>query len=1266
MAGKGREVADAYIEVHGDLSKFRKDLMKAKASAREAGEKYGDEFADGFQKRASDGIRKDKDSIIDAIYSGNTVDWDRAFGQFDSKNLDEAKRKMLDFMNDMKETGVMSGEQFEAVSEKVEEAARSVDAASDAERRHNLLVSDGRKVKMAAALEYARQEATKKALIASSREELDRFNRSFDGMKIASEDRIFEKNWRRLHDFMSGADVGPNLKSIQDTEKFKAEMLKTAEAARTMGRAANGEFGHMQSVISKIIPEIDGVNTSLDTGGKKTGIMSRLTSKMQTSWARMDGTVRMVISLIAAASGPMAAGLSGLAAGGTGLVSSLALAAAAAIPLGAAMVGVGVAIALAATAMKDMKKQFPGINKGIKEIDKAWSDQAKSFGKQWGPALSTFLQTFADKLAKYDFGTPMGKAVSEVTKAFTGVLNSPGFDALMKALSTDLPKAVEGFGKGLAGMVGGLSSLLAGAAPVAAQLGKDFEGWGEKFSASMESMRKSGKLQEVFEKARESLLAVLDLTGSLGSALGTVFMTGADSGNRMLTTLTGLVDKWNAWMKTDAGQKAMLEWFENGERIVKSFKPVIVGLAEALDKLVTPHSITQFENLMKSVGGLLPILADLLLVVSNLGILNIIADLFLMVGEAIQPLLGPLGEITKSLGKYLSDAVKALKPMLEAIGKALLPMIEGFKKIVDIVGPVLAPAIEKISAALTPVITVIGEIAGVIMDVLAPILGTILVGIINNVVGVISGLAGVFNGLVEIVKGAFGIIVGIFTGDGQLILDSVGQVFGGVWDVIKGAFEAIWNGVQLILIGKIFVGIKGFLSPLKGLFSGTFNGIKTGISTVWNGINTFFKTIWGGIKTTFSTVTSAIKTGVTTVMNGIKTFLSTIWNGISTFFGTILSKIKGTFTTVFTAVKTKVSEIFNAVKTKITEVLTAVYNTVVSKLNSVKSFFSTTFNTVKTNVATIIGAVRDKIASTLTGIYNTVVSKLNSVKSFFSSAWSAVNGTVRTYIGAVKTNVTNTLSSVYNTVVSKLNSVKGYFTSAWSNIKKSVSDGMGRVKDAVSSGISNVLDNVRNLPGKVLNSLSNVGSLLYNSGYNMMVGFINGISSMARRITDTAVSIVRNGVNAVKNFLGIRSPSKLMKKFGGWTGEGFALGMDGEGKNVKSSALGLAEIAIGQFDMSKMTIAGKDAAKGFADGLKNGEGIVQGALGKLASGAVPIPVATVPAFGTGPSAITGDAGSGNGKSVVIEAGAIVVETPATDGGIVAEQMLDQLVTKIGG
>lgn len=1405
----GREVADAYIEVHGDLSKFRKDLMKARGQAREAGEKFGQEFADGFEKRAREDMGRDKDSIIDALYSGDTVDWDRAFGRFDSKNLDSAQDKMLDFMNDMKESGTMSANQFETVSEKVKDAARAVDDANEAERKHNLLISDGAKLRAAAALSNAKHLENIKRLTKEAREETIRFNNSWEGMDLSAQDKAFKKSFERLADFMNGVDVGPNMKSQQSLDDFKEKMIATAEAAKNMGRMTGGEFDHIRHSISKLKPELDGVNSKISDGAKRTGIMGKLSEKLKTSWARMDGTVKGVLTLIASAAGPMAAGLSGVAASGTAVVSSLALAAAAAVPLGAAMLGIGVAVGLAATAMENMKKKFPGIEKAANKVGDAWGKQADRFGMQWGAALTTFLSTFASKLAKYDFGTPMGKAVSNITDAFTGVLNSPGFDALMKALSTDLPKAVEGFGKGLAGMVGGLSSLLAGAAPVAAQLGADFEGWGAKFSKSMETMRKSGKLQEVFEKARESLLAVLDLTGSLGSALGSVFMLGADSGNRLLKSLTAIVDQWKAFMGTVEGKNAMEEWFRNGERIIKSFKPLLIGLAQALDTLVTPHAISQFEDLMASIGALLPIIAEMLNVVSNLGILNILADLFLLVGEAVRPLLGPLAEITKSLGGYLRDAIAALTPLFMAIGQALKPFIEGIGKIISIVGPVLAPAIAKISAALTPVIAVIGQVAGVIMSVLAPVLGTIIVGIIDNLVGVINGLATVFMGIVDVIQGVFGLIVGIFTGNGQMITDSFTQVFNGLWGIVSGAFEAVWNAVQLILIGKIFMGIKAFLTPLKGLFTATFNGIKTFVMAVWNGLGTFFTTILGGIRTAFTSSLKAVGSVVSTVFGAIKTFIKgaldealvivnfvlggvraaftgalkfiddlwkATWNAITKFVGPILTKAKTKITEIMTAIKTKIksvmdatkavwstvwtairttaekiitavrtkiasvmdaiktkiktvmdatklvwSTIWTAIRTKVTDIINAVrskigtvmdsiktkiktvmdltktvwsniwtsirtkvtdiVNAIRSKvgsvmdsvkskiksvMDSIKSTWSSIWTSIRTKASDIITAIRTKVSSVMDSIKSKVSSAMNSIKGTFSRIWSSIKTVVANAINAVKSKVSDVLSSIKGTVSSKMASIKTAFSNAWNAVKTTITSAMGKIKTAVSTGITSVVSTVRGLPGKARSALSSIGSTLVSAGTNLMKGFINGIKSMAGRIAESALAPVRNAVSKVKNFLGINSPSRLFRQFGGYTGEGLALGMDDQKKNVLSSAIDMAKVAVSQFNTSKMAIAGRDAAKGFAEGLGKGKNLVKGALGKLSTTEFPVAAIGTPTFGVGSSASTTTETASTGKVINIEAGAITLSTPATNGAIAAEQLLDGLTRKIGG
>lgn len=1178
MALKGREVADAYIEVHGDLSKFRKDLMKAKASAREAGEAYGEEFADGFQKRASDDIRADKDSIIDSLYTGKTVDWDRAFGRFDSKNLDEAQEKMLDFMRDMQESGTMSEEQFAAVSAKVRKAASDVRDAREAEAAYNAEINHGRKLREAAALAAARSQATISRLTRESQAELSRYNLTYRGMAQESNQRAFEKNWKSLVEYMQGADIGPNNTSVENIARFKREMRDTARQARDMGRISNMEFGRVSASILSLVPNVKGFNSRLDGGNSKMSLMSSLTDKMKSSWAGMDGTVRMVLGLIAAASGPMAAGLSGLSAAGTALVSSVGMAAAAAIPLGAIALGLGTGIGLAVTAMKQMKKDFPGLVTAGKAVETAWKGQAKAFGDQWGKSLTGLLDTFSKKIKQYNFGKALGESFAAITTAFTGVLNSPGFDAFMRSMTNEIPDAVKGIGVGLAGVFEALFNMMAAAAPVAKLLGDDFAAWGGKFAKSMEEMRKSGKLQEVFEKARESLLAVLDLTGSIGSSLGTLFMIGSTSGNRMLGDLTSIVDKFTEWMRTEEGRKKMTEWFENGERIVKSFKPLLIGLAEALDTLVTPHSIKQFEDLMKSIGGLLPIIGEMLRVVSDLGILNLLADLFLVVGEAIRPLLAPLNEITKSLGGYLADAIKAVKPLFEQIATALLPLIEAIKKIIDIVGPALVPALEKITAVLGPVIKVIGEVVAVIADFLAPILGEMLVGIIDNVVGMISGLATVFLGIVDVVKGIFTLIGGLISGDGEAMKEGWNLIMGGIADIFTGALEFIWNAVLLILVGKVFGAIKGFLSPLLGMFKGSFGGVKTAVDDILRGMDGFIRGIWSGISKFFDDT-----------LKNIGRFFGDAWRGISSGVSTGMSNMR-----------------------------------------------------------------------------TSVDDGLRAISGFFSSIWTSIRTTTGDLVGGIKDRVVGAMTTMRDTVQSQLNRMGEFFSGGFNYMRDVVANAMIRIDNAVRDGISNAMSWVRDLPLKIYNTLSDLGNQLWNIGYNMMQGFIDGIASMGNRLIAAVMGPVSNAVQAVKNFLGINSPSRLMRSFGNFTGEGLALGFDDQEKNIKSSAMNMADIAVRQFDSSKMMIAGRDAAQGFADGLSRGENVVQDALGKLSITEFPVAAIQASAIGAFAGSSSAEQAARTSGGVIVEAGAITVSTPATDGGIVAGQMLDELVKKIGG
>jgi hypothetical protein len=103
-----------------------------------------------------------------------------------------------------------------------------------------------------------------------------------------------------------------------------------------------------------------------------------------------------------------------------------------------------------------------------------------------------------------------------------------------------------------------------------------------------------------------------------------------------------------------------------------------------------------------------------------------------------------------------------------------------------------------------------------------------------------------------------------------------------------------------------------------------------------------------------------------------------------------------------------------------------------------------------------------------------------------------------------------------------------------------VSGAWNGITGAISSGVSSAVSFVSSLPGKILSALSGVGTFLVSVGSNMLEGLIGGVQAVAGRIAEALLAPIRNSVDAVKNFLGIHSPSRVTHDAGRVLGENLA------------------------------------------------------------------------------------------------------------------------------
>ena len=187
------------------------------------------------------------------------------------------------------------------------------------------------------------------------------------------------------------------------------------------------------------------------------------------------------------------------------------------------------------------------------------------------------------------------------------------------------------------------------------------------------------------------------------------------------------------------------------------------------------------------------------------------------------------------------------------------------------------------------------------------------------------------------------------------------------------------------------------------------------------------------------------------------------------------------------------------------------------------------------------------LAPIVTGVMQTIGDIFMAALDILTGAFTVIQGIFTGDWQMVWDGVGQIVDGAINLVVSALsgwfNMIQGFFSNGVSMIQGLWSSGWEMIKNAVSNGISSVISTVSGLPSSILSALGNLGSLLYNAGSNVIAGFINGIRSKAASLASAAIDTVKGGVDAVLNFLGIHSPSRLFYKIGGYTGAGMVLGI---------------------------------------------------------------------------------------------------------------------------
>lgn len=544
----------------------------------------------------------------------------------------------------------------------------------------------------------------------------------------------------------------------------------------------------------------------------------------------------------------------------------------------------------------------------------------------------------------------------------------------------------------------------------------------ESLDVVTDALEETNEQSEMFQYSAAGMANALKqgtLTGALDS-LDSSFRSFAtrlldldpatDSGRENIASLNKTILAFGETMKK-IGEKFSFvgDWIRTGLQNVTSF---LEKFNQALDNMPQEQAqaIARTIAVIAAAGPVLILVGNAVIGLGQ----SMMALSFIMSGGLTATLgalwgalvgLAPVFGIIAAVVAVVALAFNFLKEHWDAVVAAWNAWLDntGLRDTLDSIGKKFSELGEKLGG-LHDLFQVLGAIcAAVVVPIFA-----VIMSVFNGLMSGLDGLMTALGGLIDFLSGIGKLIVGIFTLDGDKILEGLNQIGTGILEMFVGLFAAIdgfWNG--------LFGGLKAWLGQLwNGIvnwMSGVFAKIGAWGSQVLGSIGAWFSGLWNSFTGWLSGIFNSFIVWAAGLLVKVITWLAGVWASLTGWFSRVwnslvqwLSNIVNNVSKKFQELQNKVREIWERVKTAIMTPINNAYNTVRSVVDRIKSTVSSAFNSVKSTVTNIWNNIKSSISNTINSIKDNVSNVFNSVKNTVSSIWNGITGTISSAINSAK------------------------------------------------------------------------------------------------------------------------------------------------------------------------------------------------------------------------------------------------------------------------
>lgn len=510
-----------------------------------------------------------------------------------------------------------------------------------------------------------------------------------------------------------------------------------------------------------------------------------------------------------------------------------------------------------------------------------------------------------------------------------------------------------------------------------------------------------------------------------------------------------------------------------------------------------------------------------------------------MSGDVAQAMGGTVqGTFRNMITSFSKLGATILTPFQDTFKGLFTTVKEGVGALSSALGPVVEVVAESVNGFLIPIFERLQEVfskgfefdldnLGTTFAWLAPIIGA-LAGSMGPLLARIPLLSGLFAGLTGPVGLLAGALVGLFMVDPSTLADNLTSAISGISSMLESlvsavadALPGIVSGITTVITDVLPVLVQAAVGLVTALVQGIVEALPALIAAFSSAFPVLAQAIVDAVPLLVEAIVSAVPALVTALVAAIPLLVE---GAISLFMGLLdglVAVIPALVQALIGLLPVIVTAIWEMLPSLVTAAIDLFLGLVTGLMEASYTLVGELVKLLPQLVTSLIGMIPKLVETAIQLFLGIVLGLLKAIPQILVALLKLLPQLIKTLIGMIP------------------------------ELLRAAVDLFLALVKAIPEAIPAIVAAIVDMGPELVSAVLELGPALWEAGKDIIRGLGDGIASMGQWVSDKIGDVVGGAVDWAKGLLGIHSPSRVFRLIGEQTGEGMALGIEGEASRVQ-------------------------------------------------------------------------------------------------------------------